>query len=68
MGSLQDGIYGWSWRWPRGAFCTTLVLEEVLANGYARVIVSVGTSAAWDEPLPWFLRATGGVVDGELRV
>ena len=52
----------------RGSLCTTLVVEEVLANGYARVIVSVGTSAAWDIRLPWFLRATGRVVDGELRV
>lgn len=52
----------------RGSLCTTLVVEEVLANGYARVIVSVGTSAAWDEPLPWFLRATGRVIDGALRV
>jgi len=52
----------------RGSLCTTLVVEGVLANGYARVIVSVGTSAAWDMRLPWFLRATGRVVDGELRV
>jgi hypothetical protein len=52
----------------RGGLCTTLVVEEVLANGYARVIVSVGTSAAWDIRLPWFLRATGRVVDGALRV
>jgi hypothetical protein len=51
----------------RGGLCTTLVVEEVLASGYARVIVSVGTSAALDERLPWFLRATGRVVDGELR-
>jgi hypothetical protein len=52
----------------RGSLCRTLVVEEVLASGYARVIVSVGTSAALDERLPWFLRATGRVVDGELRV
>jgi hypothetical protein len=52
----------------RGSICHTLVVEEVLARGYARVIFSVGTSAAWDERLPWFLRATGRVVDGALRV
>jgi hypothetical protein len=52
----------------RGGLCTTLVVEEVLAGGYARVLVSVGTSAALDDRLPWFLRTTGRVVDGALRV
>lgn len=51
-----------------GPICETLVVEEVLANGYARVIFSVGTSAALGVRLPWFVRATGRIVDGELRV
>jgi hypothetical protein len=52
----------------RGSICNTLVVEEVLANGYARVIFSIGTSAALHVRLPWFLRATGRVVDEELLV
>jgi hypothetical protein len=47
--------------------CHTLVVEEVLANGYARVIFSYGTSAALNVPLPGFLRVTGRIGDGELR-
>jgi hypothetical protein len=49
------------------ALCHTLVVEEVYANGIARVISSWGTSAALDVRLPWFRRVTGRVVDGELR-
>ncbi len=48
--------------------CETLVVGEVLANGYARVIFSEGTSVALDVRLPWFVRATGRIVDGELRM
>src|SRR2546428_11558916 len=48
------------------ALCHTLVVEEVLANGYARVVASFGTSAAANTPLPRFLRATGRIVDGVL--
>src|SRR5712691_6087913 len=47
--------------------CHTLVVEEVLANGYARAIVSYGTYADRNVRLPGFLRVTGRVVDGELR-
>jgi hypothetical protein len=71
---LPEGVARFAGIWSgeavaeRGGLCTTLVVEEVLANGYARVIVSVGTSATLDEPLPWFLRATGRVVDGDLQV
>jgi Beta-lactamase len=71
---VPEAIAGFAGIWSgeevdeRGSLCHTLVVEEILANGYARVIFSVGTSAAWDVRLPWFLRATGRVVDGELRV
>src|SRR5206468_1790576 len=47
--------------------CHTLVVEEVLPNGYARVIFSYGASADLDIPLPDFLRVTGRIVDGALR-
>src|SRR5262245_45210587 len=50
-----------------GELCHTLVIEEVLANGYARVIYSVGTSLVVNVRLPAFLRVTGRIVDGTLR-
>jgi len=52
----------------RTPICETLVVEGVYTNGYARVIFSVGTSAALDVRQPGFGRATGRIVDGELRV
>jgi Beta-lactamase len=48
--------------------CETLVVEEVLPNGYAWVIFSIGTSPALGVRPPWFVRAIGRIVDGELRV
>ena len=51
----------------REALCHTLVVEEVLANGYAQVIYSIGTYAAWNIRQPNFWRATGRIVDGVLR-
>jgi hypothetical protein len=50
------------------ALCHTLVVEEVSANGVAWVISSWGTYADWDLRLPGFLRVTGRIVDGELRL
>jgi hypothetical protein len=47
--------------------CQTLVVEEVLPNGYARLIFSYEASATLDIPLPEFLRVTGRVVNGALR-
>jgi hypothetical protein len=59
----------WTGEWEHsGEFCHTLVVEEVLANGYARVIYSYGTSVTVNIRLPGFFRATGRIVDGELRV
>jgi hypothetical protein len=55
------------------SLCHTLVVEEVLANGYARLLYSYSSSAYWHMPttlnsrLPGFLRTTGRIVDGELR-
>src|SRR3989442_8947724 len=51
-----------------GGLCHTLVVEEVWANGYARVIYSVGTSVALGVPLPRFVRVTGKIVNGTLRL
>jgi Beta-lactamase len=61
------GVWVGVWE-DSGELCHTLVVEEVLANGYARVIYSVGTSLVLNIRLPGFLRATGRIVDGELRV
>jgi len=61
----------WSGAWVaegREALCHTLVVEEVWAQGYAQVIYSIGTYAGWDIRQPTFLRATGRIVDGILRV
>jgi hypothetical protein len=60
-------IGAWVDQEGREVLCHTLVVEEVLANGYARVIASFGTSAAANTPLPGFRRATGRIVDGTLR-
>ena len=60
----------WTVAWldeGREALCRTLVVEEVFANGYARVIYSVGTHAGWNIRQPQFWRATGRIVDGVLR-
>jgi Beta-lactamase len=50
------------------ALCHTLVVEEVLANGYARVILGHGSSADWDVGLPNFWYITGRIIDGALHV
>jgi hypothetical protein len=58
----------WTGEWEdSGELCYTLVVEEVLANGFARVISSGGTSEAWNIQLPGFFRATGRIVDGVMR-
>jgi hypothetical protein len=59
----------WSGAWGdegREALCHTLVVEEVLAHGYARVIYSIGTSASREVRQPTFLRTTGRIVEGVL--
>ncbi len=48
--------------------CRTLVVEEVLPNGFVRVIYSHGTYEAWNVRLPNFWRASGRIVDGVLRL
>jgi hypothetical protein len=59
----------WTGAWGEGrgeALCHTLVVEEVLAHGYARVIYSIGTSASRGVRQPTFLRTTGRIADGTL--
>src|SRR5262245_55772466 len=58
----------WTGEWEdSGGLCHTLVVEEVLANGFARVTLSAGTSVSLGIPLPGFFRVTGRIVDGILR-
>lgn len=60
------GVWVGVWE-DAGELCHTLVVEEVWANGYVRVIYSVGTSLALNIRLPGFLRVTGRIADGTLR-
>jgi len=60
---------GWSGSWTdpdgSGDLCTTLVVEEVLANAYARVVYSVGWAPKIGSGIPNFWRATG-TISGDL--
>ncbi len=62
---------GWSGAWTDThgveAQCNTLVVEEVLADGHARVVYSVGVSDTLGSGIPRFFRATGRIADGVLR-
>lgn len=64
-----SGIWVGAWNDFSGVetLCHTLVVEEVLPNGYARVVYSHGTASAYDLFLPSFWRVTGQIVDGVLR-
>jgi Beta-lactamase len=58
----------WIGEWEQsGGLCHTLVVEEVLAHGDARVIYSVGTSVDLNIRLPGYWRASGSIANGELR-
>jgi hypothetical protein len=50
-----------------GVLCHTLVVEEVLANGFARVVYSHGTYDGWKIYQADHWRATGRITDGVLR-
>jgi hypothetical protein len=61
------GAWVGPWKAPTGDIvCGTLVVEEVLSTGHARVVYSHGTWAP-GIPHPRYWRATGRVGDGELR-
>ena len=56
----------WTGVWD-GDVCSTLVVEDVFANGVARVVYSRGTSEALNIRQPGSWRATGRIADGVLR-
>src|SRR5262245_60218037 len=60
-----SGAWGgvWTDRTGAGGPCTTLVVEEVLANGFARVIYSIGVFDPHIR-LPRYWRASGRIVNG----
>jgi hypothetical protein len=61
---------GWGGVWIDRAgtstSCTTLVVEEVLPNGYVRVVYSIGAFHP-HTPVPQYWRASGRIVAGVLR-
>jgi hypothetical protein len=56
----------WTFGSDRDTLCAALVVEEVLGNGYARVVYGHGTWAPHEVRQPGFYRATGKIVDGVL--
>ena len=62
-----SGAWGgvWTNRSGAGGPCTTLVVEEVLANGYARVVYSIGVFDPHAR-LPRYWRTSGRIVNGVL--
>ena len=62
------GAWVGSWKEATGdGLCGTLVVEEVLPTGHARIVASRGTWAPIGYLHAQYWRATGRVVDGELR-
>jgi hypothetical protein len=56
----------WSGTWD-GDICTALVIEDVFANGVARVVYSRGTAEALKVYQPRYWRATARIAGGVLR-
>src|SRR5262249_6556524 len=56
----------WTGIWD-GEICTALVVEELFANGVARVVYSRGTADTLKLYQPRYWRATGRIADGVLR-
>ena len=63
------GVWIGPWRGPDGdtTACATLVVEEILPSGHARLVYSVGAWEPHEIRVPRYWRASGRVVDGELR-
>ena len=62
------GVWVGPWKETSGdTVCATLVVEEVLPTGHARVVYSHGPWEPFGLRLPMYWRASGRVVDGELR-
>lgn len=58
----------WTDKQGAGGQCHALVVEEVLPQGHARIVYSVGTHEPWNSRLPRFWRATGRITGDTLRV
>ena len=63
--AIFSGVWGGRWGRTSSGTCTTLVVEEVLANGLARVIYSIG---AFDPHVrvPRYYRTSGRIRNGVL--
>ena len=63
---------GWNglWKDPAGAgdLCNTLLVEEILADGHARVVYSIGWAPKMGGGAPNFWRATGVIAGDVLTV
>jgi beta-lactamase family protein len=62
------GVWVGPWRdADSDILCATLVVEEVLPSGHARVVYSHGTWEPRQIRFPGYFQAAGRIVDGELR-
>jgi hypothetical protein len=63
-----SGTWAGTWSFDRDSetLCAALIVEEILPNGYARVVYSHGTWAPHRIRQPGFYRATGKIVDDVL--
>ncbi len=57
----------WNGNWAEG-LCATLVVEKVMANGFAQAVYGYGVSISEKVDLPGNFRGIGRVFDGELRL
>jgi hypothetical protein len=64
-----SGAWSGAWRDTAGVEtqCNTLVVEEVHANGFLRVVYSVGASSRMGGGTPYVARTTAHLTDGVLR-
>jgi hypothetical protein len=64
-----SGAWSGAWRDAGGVDtqCNTLVIEEVHANGFLRVVYSVGASPRMGSGTPYVARTTARLADGALR-
>src|SRR5262245_41225922 len=64
-----SGAWSGAWRDAGGVDtqCNTLVIEEVHANEFLRVVYSVGVSPRMGSGTPYVARTTARVADGALR-
>ena len=65
-----SGAWSGAWRDKGGVDtqCNTLVIEQVHANGFLRVVYSVGASPRMGSGTPYVARTTARVADGTVRI